>query len=509
MQWGVVRQTFADVAVVAVAAGSGVLREVDDPNVATKLVAAPTWVYVVLQLAAALLLVARRRHPEVAALLIAGAAVFAPSAAVFLIPYAVTRWGSHTVRSWAVLAALVAAWLVGARAWAIDDPFSGPALIAVSAVLGLYVRARRRLVDELVQRAERAEREGDLLAERARVEERMRLAAEMHDVVTHRINLMVLQAGALQVTSAEPGVQRASGELRETGVQALAELRDLLGVLRSGPSPGALSREGPSLGTAAPSGRPPAGLSPAEPRAEQPVAPIGPAAAPIGPAAAPGGAAAASKGPAAMPGGAAASKGPAAMPGGAAAASKGPAAMPGGAAGANGGAAVIGGPAVGAGPASAIGGPAVRAGGSALGRGGSTVATGGPAIVDGPEVAALIGQSRAVGVAVEFQESGDPGSAAPAVRRALYRVVQESLTNVHKHAPGCAVRVEIRYATDGVAVEVHNTAPTRRADAALAGAGAGVGLAGLRRRVELLGGLLHATGRDDGGFTVTARLPSS
>lgn len=244
MQRATVRRLGVDVALAGVAAGTGVLRELADPNLATKLVAAPTAVYVVLQLIAAAALLGRRRHPYPVALLIAGVTLFAPSSAAFLVPYAVTRYGTRSHRSWAVLAALILAWLAGVHAWAIQDPFSGLALIAVSAVLGLYVRARR-LVDELVQRAERAERERDLLAERARAEERLRLAAEMHDVLTHRINLMVLQAGALQVTSDEPRVRRASGELRETGVQALAELRDLVGVLRSGPS-----RRAPGAGPA-------------------------------------------------------------------------------------------------------------------------------------------------------------------------------------------------------------------------------------------------------------------
>jgi signal transduction histidine kinase len=375
MQRATVRRLGVDLSLVTLAAGTGVPRELADPNLATKLVAAPTWVYVGLHLIAAVALPARRRHPYGTALVIAGAAVLAPNSAVFLIPYAVTRYGARNARSWAVLATLVVAWLVGVHAWAIEDPFSGLALIAVSAVLGLYVRARRRLVDELVQRAERAERERDLLAERARAEERMRLAAEMHDVLTHRINLMVLQAGALQVTSDEPRVRQASQNLRETGVQALAELRDLVGVLRAG-----VPRQQP-------------GTTPA--------------------------------------------------------------------------------------PAS-----------------------------DPPAVGELVTLSRAAGLAVELRERGDPAAAAPVVRRALYRVVQESLTNVHKHAPGATATVDVHYAPDRVAVEVHNTAATAGGDAALTGAGGGVGLAGLRRRVEMLGGLLTAGRCDDGGFSVTVRLPA-
>ncbi|MFJ3707880.1 sensor histidine kinase [Streptomyces sp. NPDC090053] len=102
-------------------------------------------------------------------------------------------------------------------------------------LLGLYLDARRRLVLALTERAERAEREHHLLAEQARDEERARLAGEMHDVVTHRVSLMVLQAGALQMTARDEATRRAAEELRAAGCQALDELRDLVGILRTAP----------------------------------------------------------------------------------------------------------------------------------------------------------------------------------------------------------------------------------------------------------------------------------
>nr|WP_269128777.1 histidine kinase [Nonomuraea sp. K271] len=70
------------------------------------------------------------------------------------------------------------------------------------------------------------------MAEQARGEERVRLAAEIHDVVTHRVSLMVLQAGALQVSATDDRTEEAAEALRTTGCQALAELRDLVGILR-------------------------------------------------------------------------------------------------------------------------------------------------------------------------------------------------------------------------------------------------------------------------------------
>ena len=106
---------------------------------------------------------------------------------------------------------------------------------AAGPLLALYFDARRQLVSALTERAERAERERHLLAEQARAEERARLAGEMHDVVTHRVSLMVLQAGALRMTATDEATRRAAEELRAAGCQALDELRDLVGILRTAP----------------------------------------------------------------------------------------------------------------------------------------------------------------------------------------------------------------------------------------------------------------------------------
>ena len=132
--------------------------------------------------------------------------------------------------------------------------------VAIGPLLALYFIARRRLVQALTERAERAERERHLLAEQARAEERARLAGEMHDVVSHRVSLMVLQAGALQMTATDEATRQAAEELRASGCQALDELRDLVGILRTAPednqtpaAPGlaALIAESTSVGTPA------------------------------------------------------------------------------------------------------------------------------------------------------------------------------------------------------------------------------------------------------------------
>ncbi|TMR06374.1 two-component sensor histidine kinase [Actinomadura soli] len=242
--------------------------------------------------------------------------------------------------------------------------------VAVAALIGMYAAARRRAVQALTERAERAERERHLLAERARAEERARLAAEMHDVVAHRVTLMVLQAGALRVRAPDEPTREAAEELRGTGCLALEELRDVIGLLRR----------------------------------DQPAAP----------------------------------------------------------------------------PADS-----------------------GPL----PDLSVLVAESAAVGVPVELAEHGDPPPASPAVGRTAYRVVQEALTNARKHAPGAAVHVDVRYRTDGVTLTVRNAAASREPDADLAASGSGMGLAGLRERVELIGGTFTAGPHLD-GFSVEASLPA-
>jgi signal transduction histidine kinase len=137
----------------------------------------------------------------------------------------------------AALFALAALTLVVMRPWAgsISVMTVGLLRTALGPLLALYIDARHRLVLALKERAERAEREQHLLARQARAEERARLAGEMHDIVTHRVSLMVLQAGAMEVTAADEPTRRAAEELRSNGRQALDELRDLVGILRAEP----------------------------------------------------------------------------------------------------------------------------------------------------------------------------------------------------------------------------------------------------------------------------------
>ncbi|MFE9244090.1 sensor histidine kinase [Nocardiopsis sp. NPDC006938] len=128
---------------------------------------------------------------------------------------------------------------------AVDIALMGAMAVLLLLALGLYVGTRRELVDGLRERAERLDRERHLLAERAVSAERNRIAREMHDVVAHRVSLIVLHAGGLEVSTSDPRALETAGLIRGTGRQALGELRDILGVLREHPSGPAPARPRP------------------------------------------------------------------------------------------------------------------------------------------------------------------------------------------------------------------------------------------------------------------------
>lgn len=308
------------------------------------------------------------------------------------------------------------------------------ALTAPPVLLGLYVGARRRLVESLRERADGLERELVLLAERAeeraewaRGEERTRIAREMHDVVAHRVSLMVVHAAALQRVALRDPEKASSGAalLGDMGRQALTELRTMLGVLRAqgeasavaGSAPGRSGESGSASGSG--SGSP---------------------------------------------------------------------------AGSGSGSASV---------AASVPGPA---GGVGEGHGGG---------FDGPRLAqleALVGESRAVGMSVEFSVEGEPeGGYGPQVEGAAFRLVQEALTNVHKHAAGARTRVRLAHRDAEVAVQVENGPPVAGGAAGVADAGlpsGGNGLVGMRERVVALGGGFVSGPTDAGGFRVSAVIPA-
>ncbi|WP_371480352.1 sensor histidine kinase [Kitasatospora sp. NBC_00315] len=106
-------------------------------------------------------------------------------------------------------------------------------LAAGPAALGLLARTRRELAARLDELTRGQERESRLLAERVLTSERGRLAREMHDVVSHQVSLISIQAGALQVSSGDPAAVATARTIRELSVRTLEELRQMVGVLRA------------------------------------------------------------------------------------------------------------------------------------------------------------------------------------------------------------------------------------------------------------------------------------
>ena len=106
------------------------------------------------------------------------------------------------------------------------------ALYSVPIVAGLWMRQRDALLDAARERIAQAERERELLAERAVAAERQRIAREMHDVVAHRVSAMALQAGALSVRAPDERTGEAAEIIRQNTTSALTELRGMLRVLR-------------------------------------------------------------------------------------------------------------------------------------------------------------------------------------------------------------------------------------------------------------------------------------
>ncbi|MEE1938517.1 histidine kinase [Streptomyces sp. TRM 70361] len=309
-------------------------------------------------------------------------------------------------------------------------------MTAPPVLLGLYVGARRRLVESLRERADGLERELSLLADRAeeraewaRNEERTRIAREMHDVVAHRVSLMVVHAAALQAVALKDPekASRNAALIGDMGRQALTELRTMLGVLRAHETKPA----GVVVGKAEETER--AGR--AERAGERPLARVAEVA----------------EVAAAAAGRESDERRASGLPAGDSAEGGGP-------------------------------GPRLR------------------------ELAVLVGQSRAAGMPVELSVEGEVRSYAERVERTAYRVVQEALTNVHKHAGGARTRVRLAHRPGEVAVLVENEAPAEGVrDAGLPSGGNG--LVGMRERVAALGGGFVSGPTSGGGFRVSAVIP--
>jgi signal transduction histidine kinase len=265
----------------------------------------------------------------------------------------------------------VGVWVVSVIGMLVVDPspsvLLGSVMAGAALLFGYNVRVRRQAQRQVAEEEQRTE---DERAARAVLEERSRIARELHDVVAHHMSVIAIQAEAAPIKApADPEVLKAElAGIRGTALEALTELRRILGILREGDQ---------TLETA-----------------PQP---------------------------------------------------------------------------------------------------------------DLAGIDQLLASSRAAGLAVTMTTTGRPPPAPGGVGLATYRVLQESLSNALRHAPGAAVRVQLAYHGDRLDLRVENDPPSRRA-ASPRGRG-GQGLTGMRERVGAYGGTLTTGPTAIGGFTVAATIP--
>lgn len=137
----------------------------------------------------------------------------------------VVAWGGFLAYSW-----------VTARRLTFIDVAGGTLVVCLVIAAGLYLATRNALLVALRQQAERADAERRLRDEQARAAERTRIAREMHDVLAHKVSLIALYAGALELhTGGNDRLREGTALIRVTAREALQELREVLGVLRAEP----------------------------------------------------------------------------------------------------------------------------------------------------------------------------------------------------------------------------------------------------------------------------------
>jgi signal transduction histidine kinase len=177
---------------------------------------------------------------------VALAAVLIPSIALSASAMGATAVAIGAVavyRSWRVTAVVLGAHaitvvaLFALTATSTHDFSQGSAvLLALDAAMvasGMLVRSQRRLVASLRERTREAEERHRLQVEEARHAERERIAREMHDVLAHRISLLAVHAGALEVRRSAPEAERrAAGVVRQCAYEALEDLRAVIAMLR-------------------------------------------------------------------------------------------------------------------------------------------------------------------------------------------------------------------------------------------------------------------------------------
>ena len=121
----------------------------------------------------------------------------------------------------------------------------------------------------------------------------------------------------------------------------------------------------------------------------------------------------------------------------------------------------------------------------------------------------LVARAQAAGLPVTVTVTGTERALSPEVDQAAYRIVQEGLTNVSRHAGKACASVWLHYSPEAIAVQVDDDGAGMADGDGTRSAGTGLGLIGMRERVTALGGRLLAGPRDEGGFRVHAELPAS
>jgi signal transduction histidine kinase len=123
------------------------------------------------------------------------------------------------------------------------------------------------------------------------------------------------------------------------------------------------------------------------------------------------------------------------------------------------------------------------------------------------DVDSLLAASRAAGVPVTLATEGSACPLSPGAELSAYRIIQEALANVARHAPGASAAVTLRYQPAGLGIEVSNGPPPAGAVHSRPPRPGGRGLRGMRERAELHGGRCLAAPAPGGGFTVSAVIP--
>jgi signal transduction histidine kinase len=124
-----------------------------------------------------------------------------------------------------------------------------------------------------------------------------------------------------------------------------------------------------------------------------------------------------------------------------------------------------------------------------------------PALGDLP---GLVGRLRESGLDLDYRSTGNQGAYSMALDLSAYRIVQEALTNVAKHAPAAHAWLEVAHGPSELTITVTEDGPGLSQPASPS---SGLGIVGMRERAAMLGGQLTAQARPEGGFAVVARLP--